>query len=677
MGTIRIYDAQVGGTPAINSRADAEDFGAAIGRGLRAVGAGMQRKGREMEQEQEQHELSDAASRGYQDDLELEKAYAKYAESAVPGDREAATRWEQQVRDYFTNNPDRPAYNTPRAQKYQRELQDRTINQFGVRGLGLQAALNGQKFKDDVILAGDAMNQQAMANPDSYVSNRDRIRTEAESGVGIFAYSTPGQRTAVTESLVEGAAFAAGHGYLAKPGGVESFLGEVAPGALQGKDWKGSLKTKDTAYQWFNDLDYDKQIQLITRADADYQQSRRLAAGNLKDLIDNQLAELKLYGTVKHPLSQAQFAILGEDAEKEWRAYQGNRKAYGLAFEYIKLDPAEAVRLMESLKPAPGDVNPDNLRQYELVRGAYGALRQQLEQDQVGTAQAREMPGIRKEVNWADDNAVLSELSLRGPAARDLSLKTGKMKWLSNPEAETLRQRLAGMGDNEVRRFFHGARMAIKDPAEARAFAAQLYPDNPAALNAATLDFKTGMGVAVDGQMYDASTVSTRLRAGARFLDKKTDEGKGLRDSGMPPDDKLLKSFRAEVGDAVPVEYMDAAFQTAKAMYIGEGLATRSGISSGMVDTKLLRRAVDLSLGMRHTNPDGSRVFLPWGMDATRFRNEAKARYDVLRQKHGLTGGFDSQSFAPIPDREGVYGIKLGNGISYAIDLNAPVEQQQ
>lgn len=674
MGNIRIYDAQVGGTPTIQSRADAEDFGAGIGRGLQALGRGMQRQGDKMEQERERQELSDAASRGYQDDLFLEQRYSEFAQTAVPGDREAATKWESFVRSYFNDNPDRPAYNTPRAQQYQRELQDRTINQFGVRGLGLQAALNGQKFKDDVILAGDAMNQQAMANPDSYAANRDRIRAEAENGVGIFAYSTPGPRTQVTESLTEGAAFAAGHGYLAKPGGVEKFLGEVAPGALQGKDWKGSLKTRDTSYPWFNDLDYDKQIQLITRADADYQQSRRLAAGNMEDLLANHRAELKLRGFVPQPLSRAQFSVYGPDAEKKWAEYQGDRKAYGLAFEFIKLDPAEATRRIEALKPGLGKVTPDNLRQYELVRGAYGAMRQQLEQDQVGTAQAREMPGIRKEVNWADDNAVLSELTLRGPAVRDLSRNTGRVKWLSNAEADTLRQRLAGMGDNEVRRFFHGVRMAVKDPAEARAFAAQLYPDNPAALNAATLDFKTGMGVVVDGAVYDASTVATRLRAGARFLDKKTDEGKGLRDSGMPPDDKLLKAFRAEVGDAVPVEYMDAAYQTAKAMYIGEGLATRSGISSGVVDTKLMRRAADLALGMRHTNPDGSKVFLPWGMTDDKFRAEAKARFDALKAAGKVTGSFDSQVLSPVQGQEGVYWIKAGASAVGVIDLNKPVE---
>lgn len=677
MGNIRIYDSQANTRASYSAHADAEDFGAGVGRGLRAVGQGLERQGDKIEKQREQQEVSDAASSAYEDDLALTQRFQTFSETAQPGDVTAGDRWLQEVRDYFQNKPQK--YGTPRAQQYAQQQAERAINEHGVRGLGLQASLNGQKFKNDAVLTGDAINSTVFANPNSYVGAKSRLSNEAQQGVGFWQFGKPGDRPQLLEQMTESAAWNAGLGTLAQPGGTERFLSTVAPGALNGDDWRGSLKTgkiDKPGYEWWNDLDPEKQIQLITKAEADHQQAQRLAAGSLKDSLDNQRAELELYGTVKHPLPRSAFSVLGDKADEEYRAYQGDRKAYGLAFEFVKLPDDQALARIEALKPARGDTNKDNLRQYELVKNAYQKLRQAQRQDQIGVAKQRGVPGIG-EFNPNDDKARVQELTLRAATVDDQSKITGKVRWLSKEEAEQQKQRLAGMGDNEIRRYFQDTRMAIKDDKKFQAYVAQIYPDNAAMRAGAGLAGKNGIGVVDGGQVYDASTVSARVMAGARYLDKKSDEGKSVRNSSLPPDEKFEKTFRGVVGDAVPPEYFNDALQIAKAYYIGEGMANHSGLSSGMVDQTQMTRAVKLTLGATATNPDGTKVFLPWGMDATRFRNEAKARYDVLRQKHGLTGGFDSQSFAPIPGREGMYGIKLGNGISYAIDLNAPVEQQQ
>lgn len=676
MGNIRIYDSQANTRASYSAHADAEDFGAGLGRGLRAVGRGLEREADKIEKQREQQEVSDAASSAYEDDLYLTQQYQALSEEAQPGDPTVADRWLQGVRDYFENKPQK--YASPRAQQYAQQQAERAINEHGVRGLGLQASLNGQKFKNDAVLTGDAVAATVFANPNSYVGARDRLSSEAQQGVGFWQYGKPGERPQLLEQMTENAAWNAGLGTLAQAGGTERFLSTVAPGALTGDDWRGSLKTgkiDKPGYEWWNDLDPEKQIQLITKAEADHQQSRRLAAGTLKDTLDNQRAELELYGTVKNPLPRSAFAVLGDKADEEYRAYQGDLKAYGLAFEFVKLPDDQAMARIEALKPARGDVNKDNLRQYELVNGAYRKLRQAQQQDQIGVAKQRGVPGIG-EFNPNDDKARVQELTLRAATVDDQSRITGKFRWLSEQEAEQQNQRLAGMGDAEIRRYFQDTRMAIKDPKKFQAYVAQIYPDNAAMRAGAGLAGKNGIGAVYEGQVYDASTVSARVMSGARYLDKKSEDGKSVRNSSLPPDETFEKTFRGVVGDAVPPEYFNDALQIAKAYYIGEGMATHSGLSSGKVDPKQMTRAVTLTLGSTTTNPDGSKVFAPWGMDATRFRNEAKARYDAVRQKYGLPGGFDSQSFAPIPGREGMYGIKLGNGISYAIDLNAPVEKQ-
>src|SRR5574343_6404 len=672
MAQIRIYDSQANAGGTLQARADAESFGADVGRGLQRVGQGLQRMEDRRQQELERAEVSDAASAGYQDDLNLEQLYEQEAQTAQPGDRAVGDRVLQKVKDYFSAKEDK--YTTPRARDYAKQLADRAINQFGVRGLGLQAALNGQKYKNDAVLTGDAVNQTVFANPDSYASTRDRLSSEAQNGLGFWAFAKPGDRPQVLESMTESAAWNAGLGTLAKPGGVQQFLSKVAPGALEGKDWRGSLKTEKTGIPWFDDLDADKKIQLISKADADYQQSRRLEAGNLKELRDNQLSELKLYGTVRSPLSRAQFNVYGDKADEEWRAYRGNLKSYGLAFDLVKLPRAEALARIESLKPRPGDVNPDNLRQYQMVGQAYSDLYEQLSRDQIGTAQARQVPGISPISSGDDLQTHLQKLSLRAPAVRDLAANNGKTAWYSNLEADVMRQKLAGIGDNEIRQHFQAVRQIIKDPTEHRADPTQLYPNNPAMAASALLAGKNGISTIDNGQVYDASLVSARVMSGARYLDKKSEEGKSIRDSGLPDEDKMKKRFMASVGDAVPPEYMDSAYAIAKAYYIGEGLATRQGLSGGAIDQTQMERAINLTLGQISQNPDGTKVFAPWGMDPARFRNEAKMRYDALKAAGKVTGGFDSQSLVPLPGREGVYGIKAGSSIlPVVIDLNQPV----
>lgn len=672
MGRISIYDSSVGGTATVQAKADAQDFGAAVGRGLQALGRGIDAREDRLERQKEQAELSDATAAGYQDDLFLTQKFEEFSTTAQPGDREAGERWTNFVREYHANKESK--YTTPRAQEYQRQNAERSVNQFGTRGVGLQSALNGQKYKIDLLSTGDAVNQTVFANPDAYQGTRDRLAAEAQAGVGAWEFAKPGERPAALESVTENMAWNAGLGKLAQAGGTEWLLRQVAPDALQGKDWRGSLKTGKTGISWFDDLDPEKRIALITKADADYQQSRRLAAGNLDQQLRDHRAQLEKNGYVPNPLPRSAFSVLGDKADREYQNYLGDQKAYGLASEFIKLDDATAQARIKALEPTGAAVNEDNLRQWKLTVSAYTNLREQQARDPVGVAQARQLPGLAP-IDPADDPQThLTKLAQNLPALRDQAQITGRFRAYSNAEAEVMRKKLAGMGDDELRRHFNAVRQVIRDPAEFRAYAQQLYPDRPAMSAGAGLMHKTGMASFDEGQAYDASLVSARIFSGARYLDKKSAEGKSLRDSGLPDDDKMKKAFRGVVGDAVPPEYVDAAYDIAKSYYIGEGLATRQGLSSDKVDTKMLQRAVKLTLGNMHQNPDGSKVFAPWGMDPTRFRNEAKARYDALKAAGKVQGGFDSQSLVPVPGREGVYGIKAGNAmLPSVIDLNAPV----
>lgn len=672
MAQIKIYDSRANAGGTLQSRVDAEDFGAGIARGLQRVGQGLQRREERQQNELERAEVSDAASAGYQDDLTLEQMYEEEARSAQPGDRNAADRVLQKTRDYYAAKED--LYTTPKARGYAKQLAERSINQFGVRGLGLQATLNGQKYKNDALMTGDAVNKTVFANPDSYASARDRLSAEAQEGIGFWGFAKPGERPQVQESLIESAAWNAGLGTLAKPGGVQRFLKTVAPGALEGKDWRGTIKTEKTGIPWFDDLDAEKQIQLVTKADADWQQSRRLEAGNLDQILRDHRAQLEKNGYVPHPLSRAQFSVLGDKADREYRNYVGDQKAYGLASEFIKLDDATAQARLKALEPTGAAVNEDNLRQWQMTVRAYQTIRDAQQKDQVGLAQARGLPGIEPIAATDDTRTHFQKLAQNLPALRDQARITGKFKAYSNAEAEVVRQKLAGMGDTEIRQHFQAVRQIITDPAEYRAYSTQLYPDNPAMANGAMLAGKNGISTVIDGQVYDASVVSARVMSGARFLDKKSEEGKSIRDSGLPDEAKLKKRFMDSVGDAVPPEYRDAAYATAKAYYIGEGLATRQGLSGGMVDQTQMERAIKLTLGQMSQNPDGTKVFAPWGMEPVRFRNEAKARYDALKAAGKVTGGFDSQSLVPLPGREGIYGIKAGSSIlPVVIDLNQPV----
>lgn len=680
MGNIRIYDSQANTRASYSAHADAEDFGAGVGRGLRAVGQGLERQGDKIEKQREQQEVSDAASSAYEDDLYLTQQYDEFSRTAQPGDVTAGDRWLQEVRDYFQNKPQK--YGTPRAQQYAQQQAERAINEHGVRGLGLQASLNGQKFKNDAVMTGDAINATVFANPNSYVGAKTRLSDEAQQGVGFWQFGKPGDRPQLQEQMIESAAWNAGLGTLAKPGGTEEFLSLVAPGVLKGEDWRGSLKAENLSkidkpgYEWVPDLDPEKLVQLLTKAEADYQQSQRLAAGNMENIIRSAQAELELNGVEKHPLTFNQFAAAyGPKAQAKWAEYKGDQKAYGLAFEFVKLPDDQALARIEALRPKPGQVTPENLRQYQMVQTAYQNMRKAQQQDQIGVAMQRGVPGLM-DFNPNNDEERIKALTYNAATVDDQAKITGKYRWLSAQQAELQKQRLAGMGDNEIRRYFQDTRMAIKDPKKFQAYVAQIYPDNAAMRAGAGLAGKNGIGAVYEGRVYDASTVSARVMSGARYLDKKSEDGKSVRNSSLPPDETFEKTFRGVVGDAVPPEYFNDALQIAKAYYIGEGMATHSGLSSGKVDPKQMTRAVTLTLGSTTTNPDGSKVFAPWGMDAARFRNEAKARYDAVRQKYGLPGGFDSQSFVPVQGAEGVYGIKLGNGISYAIDLNAPVEKQ-
>lgn len=676
MGNIRSYEAQVDPRGQLAGGADAEDFGAGVGRGLRAIGAGVGRLADRLEKQQEQQELSDAATSSYADALQLEKDYQQAITQAQPGDLNFGERWEQHVTDFYSQRADK--YTSPAARDYQSRSAARSTNQFATRGYGAQAVLNTEKLKLDVEQGTEAVSQLVFANPESYGDRKAQVRDNAAQGVGVFAYGTPTQRAQASDAMQEQAAWNAGLGVIARAkdpltgkGSIETFLSDVAPGALNpNEDWRGNMNPSSKRYDWFNDLPPEKRMQLVTKARGEYMQGVRIKAQNMNRLLEDQRAELQLNGRVRNELPRSAFSVLGADADRTYTRYRGEVKAYGLAHDLLNLDPAQAVRQIEALKPSPGAADFDpKADAYNLARNAYADLRRQLDKDPVGTALQRNMPGMQQ-LTSLDDQDVAQQLALRLPAARDLARQAGRTTLLSNGEADAVRDKLRGLGDRELRSHFLTMRGVLNKPAEYQAYVRQVYNDNPAATNGAALLGKGGMTVTVDGANWTSDAVATRILSGSRFMERKGEESKGVKAAVTVSDEKFRKAFQEAVGASIPPYAYESALETTKAFYIGDAMYNGRGL--GELDPAAVKRATRLALGER-TRQGGGEVYLPWGMTPDRFRQEAAARYDVLRKQHGLTTDFENLDLVPLPGREAAYQVRMGNApTGYVIDLSKP-----
>jgi hypothetical protein len=135
-------------------------------------------------------------------------------------------------------------------------------------------------------------------------------------------------------------------------------------------------------------------------------------------------------------------------------------------------------------------------------------------------------------------------------------------------------------------------------------------------------------------------------------------DGKG-REFPMPKDQEMRDQFNKVAGTAFMGDPNGAnfAYQAVKAYYAAK--AAREGDISGTLNSGRAEEAITAVLGgVTDVNGKGQ-VLRPWGMDESRFNNEAKAAFDKAIQANGYKGS--------MLDNWGAYGLQSAGDGKYLL----------
>jgi hypothetical protein len=194
----------------------------------------------------------------------------------------------------------------------------------------------------------------------------------------------------------------------------------------------------------------------------------------------------------------------------------------------------------------------------------------------------------------------------------------------------------------------------------------QLAPKNTTIQTAAAVSTHGGM-VQTDAGPQDGNTVGQYILEGAHILqgkdlDEKTSNGRALK-----IDDKVFgQAFWGAVGpnafqrpdSTLANSAASDTMQAVKNYYAADAL--HRGLDPTQVDPKAVASAVAAVTGGVVDAPNGSRLFVPWGMPPSQFKDELPMRTEDAIRHAGVTAHAADQ-YKLINLDEGKYGLVFGN----------------
>jgi hypothetical protein len=304
-------------------------------------------------------------------------------------------------------------------------------------------------------------------------------------------------------------------------------------------------------------------------------------------------------------------------------------------------------------------------QRYAMVLKAIDQVNQARQTDPVLYAQQNKIAAAEP-LNFGDPMAFAAQIAKRTGVAEAMQAQYGTpYQMLSQAEAKTLAAGFQTMSTDQKVQYLKVMNSQVTDPKAYRTIMQQIAPDSPVTAMAGVILGKQNP-VVVSGwfstSAYKPGDVAGMLLEGEALMNptKATQgqDGKG-REFPMPKDQEMRDQFNKVAGTAFMGDPNGAnfAYQAVKAYYAAK--AAREGDISGTLNSGRAEEAITAVLGgVTDVNGKGQ-VLRPWGMDESRFNNEAKAAFDKAIQANGYKGS--------MLDNWGAYGLQSAGDGKYLL----------
>lgn len=291
-------------------------------------------------------------------------------------------------------------------------------------------------------------------------------------------------------------------------------------------------------------------------------------------------------------------------------------------------------------------------------RSIYDAQREQVKKSPVTFAVRQGIIDPPQPLDLAAPQQQPEALAERFSIAREMSRRyQAPFKPLTPEEETVLRSSLKGMGPSQKSTYFSRlAQAAGTDYEGYSAVMAQLAPDDPAG--------------ALAGQFaYRGLTEASGLILGGQALLRPVRKEDGSPDKGklwpMPPEAEFRKSFQSYEKDAYAghPQARSTVYQAAEAIYAK--LSADEGDASGVINNTRMDKAIKLSTGgIEKWN--GKATVLPYGYGMDQFKDGLQRRIEILTESGRLDPKTKREKLWDLPLEvvgDGRYIFKAGDGL--------------
>jgi len=425
-----------------------------------------------------------------------------------------------------------------------------------------------------------------------------------------------------------------------------------------------------TGIALIDQLPSDMKQRVLQLAQSQARQDMAEAREGLRQRVQDSAAEYMANGVASNPPSEQEFirAYGQADGPRHFSQLQGVA-VLGQTLQSVKTLPTNALaELLKTNKPAPGDGFAERQQNYQILTKAIEQVTNARNADPVGYALAAGGYAIQPIRNFADQKALVQELSRRAGAAPQIASDYGTPhQMLSKDEAQTLSTTLRALPVDQQKVYLSSVAKGIGDPVGFKATMQAVAPDAPTIAVAGIYQAR-GLRTSENRDVADLI-----LRGQAILSPNRKEDGQGHMGGSslikMPEAQQMLAIWSSVTGDAFKgkEQAADLFMQTAKAIYAAK--SAEEGDYSGALDSSRWESSISLATGGIQAH-NGSKVVMPYGVKYDAFQNAIKAQAAQLVKSGKVLNSTPAEMLRlPLENvGDGRYLFRRGTG--YLVDKN-------
>lgn len=422
----------------------------------------------------------------------------------------------------------------------------------------------------------------------------------------------------------------------------------------------------------WNELTWPERVAAVRKAEANIGGNLASDRGTMdRDLRDAQVSLMA--GKSFDGLDGPRFTLPNlsrlygpDEGQRRFAQLEYVKQVGGFISQMSTMPTAQAAQQIQQLEPQGGAGEADKAPVYHQAVEAFQRLGKMRDDDFMGWAQNNQVGGVQP-LDTSSPNALAASVRARLPIANSgrtdyqadahiLSKaevdQVGDMLNSSNPAAQMayVKALSTGLAGNDA---------WFADTIH------QIAPKNTTIMTAAAVSRHFGT-VQTDAGPQDGNTVGQYILEGAHILQGKDLDEKTSNSRAFKIDDKQFgQSFWNAVGpnafqspdSTLASSAASDVMQAVKNYYVAD--ATHRGLDPSQVDPKAVASAVTAVTGGVVDGPNNSRLFAPWGVPPSQFKDELPMRTQDALTHAGITAHAADQ-YKPFNVDEGKYGLMFG-----------------